>query len=248
MTDPASNTVPIRLVSGKTDGLAPRINRASSYLLSVADGAGGFAAEWRAVDTTGAVGPTGPTGPSGAAGPSGPAGSTGPTGAAGPSGVAGGVGPTGPTGPSGATGSAGLTAGPTGPTGPTGPSGALATGVFRWGTISGPASVATLFLHPGSNTSNGTESFSRRVSTGSLTLTFLRVKIATAFAVASFTVTLRVNGVDTALTVTVAAGATSGSITGGSVSVVDKDLLTLKYTQTTTEAQAALGLALVVGT
>ena len=97
---------------------------------------------------TGAVGPkgdTGAAGPTGAVGPQGEVGSTGPTGAAGPKGDTGATGPKGDTGATGGTGATGATGpqGPMGLMGPLGPQGLPGiSGYFIASTPSTTVSVA----------------------------------------------------------------------------------------------------------
>jgi hypothetical protein len=67
------------------------------------------------------------------------------------------------------------------------------------------------------------------------TVTSLFINYTTAAATADCVYTLRKNGVDTALTVSIAHGATSGSQTGASVSVSVNDVLTLKCVASTTD-------------
>ena len=189
---------------------------------------------------TGNAGPTGATGATGFAGPSGPTGPTAATGSTGPTGVTGPTattGPTGPTGPASAAGPTGAT-GPTGSTGSTGATGVTgATGtqgtanvVFRFGCRTGGGTTGTFFADPyGLDGISSTETFA--LSAASSTITTLRWFSAGSFVNADVTVTLRVNGVDSSLSLTITHGSTTGSASG-SVSIAQNDTLSLKWTQT----------------
>lgn len=181
-----------------------------------------------ATGATGVTGQTGPTGPTAATGSTGPTGVTGPTAA---------TGPTGPTGPASAAGPTGTT-GPTGPTGPTGtqgvtgPTGTQGTAnvVFRFGCRTGGGTTGTFFADPyGLDGISTTETFA--LSAASSTITTLRWFSASAFTAADVTVTLRVNGVDSALTLTIAHGSTTGTASG-SVAIAQNDRISLKWVQT----------------
>ncbi len=197
---------------------------------------------------TGGQGPTGPTGQSGTTGQSGPTGSTaatGSTGPVGPTGPSGQTGPTGTTGPASAAGPTGQT-GPTGPTGPTGSTGVTgATGtagsanvVFRFGWRTGGGATGTFFGDPyGTDATTATEQFS--LSAANSTITTLRYFAATALTTGVLTLTLRVNGVDSSLTLAIAGGSTTG-VSTGSVSISQNDKLSLKWVQSVSPASTVI--------
>jgi|SRR5215204_3277380 len=235
---PLSPALSVRLVSQKTDGQIPRITRASALIV-----AENYALRWVSVTAagaggaTGATGATGPSGTAGAAGATGSTGATGATGAAGSAGSAGAVGATGPVGATGATGSVGGT----GATGATGNAGLIE---YRWGSDAGSGSLSTRYLDIRHTTPSSAELNGRLFAQLAATLTTLRVYADTANSLASCVITLRKNGVDTLLTLVLAASATSASVSS-SVSVVQGDVLSVSYTQSTTENNTALGLRLV---
>lgn len=183
----------------------------------------------RSID--GVAGPTGPTGPAGPAGPAGatgpastvpgptgPTGATGAVGATGPTGAAstipGPTGPTGAAGPTGPTGAASTVPGPTGPTGPTGPMGPFGpTGPTGPAGAAGPgalfvathpiAPVLPRFFAIVGDTSRASDNNSEVPIGVACTFNLLQVH---ATAVGSFTVTLQVNGVSTAMSCTAGTG------------------------------------------
>ena len=194
----------------------------------------------------GPTGPTGPTGSQGLVGPTGPDGLPGTPGAAGstgPTGIQGLVGSTGPTG-SGLTGSTGPTGtqgliGPTGPTGPglTGPTGAQgAVGATGF-------SLSTIHLNSNSNLGNNfyigygyqdvTELQASFLMTRSGTLKNLFVYLSAATGgIATRTFTVRVNSVNSSVTVSITGVAVSGSDTVNSVSVSAGDRVSVLHTAT----------------
>lgn len=129
----------------------------------------------------------------------------------------------------GATGSAGPTgpsAGPTGPTGGVGPTGPGFTGIFIWsGLLPG---FTTANLGWGTTTSNP-ESFTQMLMPRALTIYNLRVNLTVApGGTGSRDVTIRVNGVDTPLTVTLGPSDTTADNLVDTVSVTTRDLLSLQ--------------------
>lgn len=265
---PLSPLVRAGLVSSSRDGLAPRLNRGESVLVSRLV-AGEIQAVWEPISNfgagsgsagaTGATGATGPAGANGAAGAAGATGATGVTGSSGSPGSAGVMGATGPAGSGGAAGATGATgatgsAGAAGATGATGAAGATgATGnvgafSYRWWNQQN-----ALYSHPTtsyvsiySSENVGTQNNSHRQVVQSATLTTMRVALSTAFAGVSVTLTLQKNTIDTAITVTIAAGATSGVFSSGSVSVAPGDRIGMKYAQSGAEANTTLGMSIVV--
>ncbi len=204
---------------------------------------------WRDLGTvSGSVGPTGPTGPSGtpgAVGATGPTGPTGPSGTPGTPGAAGATGPTGPAGPSGTPGAVGAT-GPTGPTGPVGATGggSGAFGRLHWEAQDAPGNTSTNYIGRLDGAPDANEWKSNQVIGGAGSFTTIRIKSSAAIGSSNtITVTLRKNGVDTSLTATLAAGATSATSTGGPVSVVPGDIVSMKYVQSGTAATANINMA-----
>lgn len=204
---------------------------------------------------TGPTGPTGATGQTGSTGNTGPTGftltgPTGPTGATGSTGFTGSAitGPTGRTGPTGSVGVQGITgttgatgtAGTTGPTGRFGPDGAGA-GFFIWDADSAAGNSSTNFVPVDTQTPNTTEYFSNHLVALSKSISVMRARMANTLG-DNLTLTLRKNGVDTALTFTINSGSTSGSIAGQRVDLVRGDRVSVKYVQASTAAQASLFL------
>ena len=161
--------------------------------------------------STGPQGPAGPTGatgaastvpgPTGSTGPQGPQGSTGPTGAnstvPGPTGS---TGPQGPAGPTGATGAASTVPGPTGPMGPTGATGAAGPGALFVATHPVNSTLPRHYAIVGD--SSRTLSTEAVVPMGvACTFNLLRVHPIVS---TDLTVTLMVDGANTALGCTVA--------------------------------------------
>ena len=223
--------VPVIINAAPSEGVSTALARA--------DHQHGVTAAVAPTGPTGPIGLTGPTGPIGLTGPTGPiglTGSTGPiglTGSTGPIGLTGSTGPiglTGPTGPiglTGPTGPIGLT-GPTGPiglTGSTGTTGAIgATGsvgaggaaaILQWGSTSNY--TAGDFLPSWTaGAANASEDEDKKILIpGNATPRTLRnarafVNAAPGGATADI-FTVRVNGVNTGIVVTIAGAATTGS-------------------------------------
>jgi hypothetical protein len=123
--------------------------------------------------------------------------------------------------------------------GPTGPAGSPRA-VFTWTYSNGVATSADRFVQRASTNALSSEAGGQTVVLRPRTLVRLVVTIlGTPYVTDSATFTLRKNGVDTALTLTLAAGATSGSVTG-SVSVAAGDRLTVKLNQSGTESTAGI--------
>jgi hypothetical protein len=200
---------------------------------------------------TGAIGQTGPTGPigdTGATGLQGDTGVIGPTGALGMTGATGLQGNTGPTGALGATGVTGPTGalgmtGATGLQGATGPTGSLgATGVTGSTGPTGPTGShqAFMFYNSGGNLTNnnylqygaqnGTEGTAQILSTRSITVRNLFVSLALPPGVGtSRTFTVRVNGSNTTLAVTISNTSTTGSNTSDIISISAFDLVSILH-------------------
>jgi hypothetical protein len=68
----------------------------------------------------------------------------------------------------------------------------------------------------------------------------LRVNHAVAIAGDTLAWTFRINGVDTALTATVAGGGTTASITGQAVLLSKADVFSMKLLQSSTTTQASM--------
>lgn len=112
--------------------------------------------------------------------------------------------------------------------------------VFSWVYSNGVATSADRWVQRASTTATSQEAGGQTVVVYARTLVRLVVTIlGTPYTTDSATYTLRKNGVDTALTVTLAAGASSASATG-SVSLAPGDRLTMKLNQSGTEATAAI--------
>jgi Collagen triple helix repeat (20 copies) len=150
-----------------------------------------------AMGATGLQGPAGPIGLTGATGPVGPQGALGPAGPPGPVGTIGLTGATGAAGPQGPAG----TQGPTGPQGAQGPVGSVAM-LARMLTIPGTSTQTTSYGAPvGLSTANATESNVYMLSPNA-TVTASNLAVVVTVVVnnnSGRSFTLRLNGVDTAL-------------------------------------------------
>jgi hypothetical protein len=120
--------------------------------------------------------------------------------------------------------------GPTGPTGPTGGTGQ--GGMFAYWN-SGANLANNNFLLYGNMTT--TESFAQIVITKTSTVSNLVVKLVGSGSInpgtGSRTFTIRKNGVNTALSVTITGAATTGSDLVDTVSVAQFDLISIEQTQ-----------------
>lgn len=163
----------------------------------------------------------------------------GPQGPQGPQGAAGAAGPQGPQGPQGAAGAVG----------PQGPQGAAGESIaaYTWGASGPPGVVGLRFLQNNFAVMTATENNGVAVVARAFTLHSLYVQQGAALAVADVTFTVRINGVNTAATVTILAGATSGNITGLSIAVAAGDRLTIGASATTNEGSAAYALRVGIG-
>ena len=190
---------------------------------------------------TGATGPTGPQGPTGPTGPTGPIGATGATGAVGPTGPTGAIGATGAVGPTGPTGAIGATGpigpigptgaigatgpiGLTGPTGPAGPGAGLLTGGPN--AVASPPAFALYQFVPVSGFAFGpVESDNSQLMPATCSADF-KVRFDVPALTRTITFTLRVNGVDSLSTCTVAS---NNNVCSSSPSVLINagDLVTL---------------------
>ena len=205
----------------------------------------------------GSTGPTGFTGPTGAASTvTGPTGFTGPTGAAstvtGPTGFTGPTGAastvTGPTGFTGPTGAASTVTGPTGFTGPIGPTG-------QTGPTGPVSNGGVLFFNSGSNlvntnylTNDAQASVENQAQWPALTTSTcqnLTISLSASPGVGNTrTFTIRKNGVNQTLSVTISDGSTTGFDNTHTVSFSQFDLLSLQHTRTGTPT-ASIGMASV---
>jgi hypothetical protein len=161
-------------------------------------------------------GPRGPAGGAGVEGPQGPTGATGATGPQGDPGLDGATGATGPEGPQGDPGEAG----------DTGPAG-VAPLVF--GASGGPSAIDTdRYLVPGGGNAAISSAELGVPMPVACTITAMYVRATGAGSGTSSTVfTLRKNGVDTALVVTIPLGNTTGNVSG-SISLAAGDSVSIK--------------------
>ncbi len=195
------------------------------------------------------VGATGATGAAGAVGVTGPTGSTGAAGSNGATGATGSNGSNGATGPTGATGATG-TAGTNGATGATGAAGASAP--VSWGSYGTSAINLTTInglFGPifGTTAVGATESLVQSAVSTATSLTNLQVKATNVGASDTLTVTLRVNGVSSALTCQIGSSGTSCQDITHSVPVVAGDLIDVIFAATgvslPVSAQLAYGIS-----
>ena len=175
-------------------------------------------------------GPQGPTGAQGAQGDTGPQGSQGPTGPQGPTGATGSVGSQGATGPQGPQGTQGA-AGPQGSQGPQGPQGPSATVVGGGTGSTNLSATAATFVSAFNSSASGTESAVDQLLPidGTFSQFYIRLDGSPGSG-NSYALTLRKNGVDTALTCTVSGTATECSDTNAadSVSFLAGDIISIK--------------------
>ena len=221
----------IRRVSDALQGMIP----ATLALCALVSDATASRAECRTLAdfSTGAVGATGATGPAGAAGPAGAVGATGAAGAVGATGAAGAVGATGAAGAVGATGAAGATsaAGASGVAG-------QARSAFSWQYTNATNTTLARFLQASGLVLSSEQGRFHVTQATSLIRIVINV-LGAVYTTDTITLTLRKNGVDTALTVALAPAGTTASATA-SVSVAVNDVLTMKVTQSGTESTAAV--------
>jgi hypothetical protein len=186
-------------------------------------GATGATGTAGATGATGAAGATGATGATGAAGATGATGATGAAGAAGATGATGAAGAPGATGATGATGSAGTPGAPgatgaTGATGPAGPGSGILTGVNNVSTFSLDQYVPVT----GYTFTGGGEALNSTVIPATCTADIrVRVDVPTA-ETGGILFALRVNGLDTLTSCTLAPNATScNSVTPQAITAGD---------------------------
>lgn len=120
-------------------------------------------------------------------------------------------------------------------TGDTG-GGGTAFGPLTWNQLSSASGLGTKYLPPYEIAPDAAEYF--QIVAGVGTYTRITVVASVAFTTDTFTYTVRKNGVDTGLTVTLAASATSATGTG-SVSVVDGDRISIKVVQSGSEVKTS---------
>jgi hypothetical protein len=147
--------------------------------------------------------------------------------------------PQGPQGPQGAPGAAGAA-------GPQGAQGVSNTVLFVWAATIAQAVTTIRYLKIcGNTTPSNIESTSELRVQRDGTLTTLRIHHAVANA-DSFIYTVRVNGVDTALTVTMAGGAVTNTATAA-IAVNNGDIVSVKTVQSSTTAGASMEPRATVG-
>lgn len=126
--------------------------------------------------------------------------------------------------------------------GPQGPAGGEA---YRWFTIAGAAVTSDRFLDLGELAVIAQELRSKRLVLRPTTITKLRVYFTVPYAVATATLCLRKNGVDTSLVGTIAPG-TQTLLVSSSVVIAAGDAISLRITLSSAEANAGLGASAVV--
>lgn len=163
---------------------------------------------------------------------------SGPTGATGATGPTGATGATGPTGPTGPTGDTGPNTGPTGPTGPTGATGVTgATGPLTYDLVYSllQSSIATnanrwLGIIIANQTSYVKAQQYIAPRNGNISNLFVFVTNASAGATGDVLMTVRINNIDSALTITAnQAGSSDANYSddANTVSVVQGDSIVL---------------------
>jgi hypothetical protein len=150
-----------------------------------------------------------------AMGATGSAGATGPTGPIGPTGA------TGPTGPTGATG-------PIGPQGPAGPTGSIIGGTTFNNNLPGGSDTFVTLFADFSNTETDVEH--AMPVAGALSMLFVRItgNLGTAGSGHSYTITVRQNETDTAVSCVILETATSCTDATNTVTFAVGDLLSLR--------------------
>ncbi|HVY27025.1 MAG TPA: hypothetical protein VHB79_10760 [Polyangiaceae bacterium] len=129
--------------------------------------------------------------------------------------------------------------------GPQGPAGSD-SGVLTWNGSQAAANTSDNFLPTYAAVPDTNEYKSGQLIATATTLTTIRVASFTVLGSSNtITFTLRKNGVDTGLTVTLGVGATSAVATG-SVSVAPGDMLTMKAVQSGNGTAGAWGLVVAV--
>lgn len=118
-----------------------------------------------------------------------------------------------------------------------------------WSALDTNNTTATRFLNQaGSNvTAASNEDGSINIQGWTGILTALYFRFGTALAAANTTITVRINGVDTALTLTVNSGTQTGSITGLAIAVAAGDRVTVSITTSAADATSSRPRATVVG-
>jgi hypothetical protein len=127
-----------------------------------------------------------------------------------------------------------------------GPTGAAGAEAYRFFCIAGAATTSDRFIELRGSAVQASEIRAKRRMPRNTTLTDLRVYFKTAHAVANATITVRLNGVDTGLSGVINASAQTLTVSGGSVSVVAGDALSVKIALSSAEANATLGVSVVV--
>lgn len=116
---------------------------------------------------------------------------------------------------------------------------------FGFGNANAPSTTTTQFEYPlgvGANGYNATES-SRQLSIGQTTITAFYLSVGTApGGVTTRTAMIRNNTANTAAAVTLTGVATTGNITGQSISIAQTDLQALQLTETGTPAADTNGV------
>lgn len=109
----------------------------------------------------------------------------------------------------------------------------------------GTITVGTFYGCPGTATLSGLESNRKiLVSKGTIIGMYFQT---TAVMTGVFTATVRKNGVDTAMTMTIATGSAAAtySVLTGSFDVADGDAISIKFTQATANATIVFGFSLI---
>lgn len=118
--------------------------------------------------------------------------------------------------------------------------------VALFGNLNGATiTVGTFYGCPGVANLSGLES-SRKIIVSKGTIIGMYFQ-TTGVMTGVFTATVRKNGVDTGMTMTIATGSAAAiySITSGSFDVVDGDAISIKFTQATLNATIVFGFSLI---
>lgn len=110
--------------------------------------------------------------------------------------------------------------------------GGSAFGAITWNPLNNMGVSGTLYLLPGEGAQSTTEYFALIAGPG----TFTKLAVVASFSMStdSVTFTLRINGIDTGLIVTLAPGTTS-AVGLGSVAVFEGDRVSIKMVQSGTQ-------------
>lgn len=127
-----------------------------------------------------------------------------------------------------------------------GPTGAAGAEAYRLFSLAGAATTSARYLSTIGNSVQASETLGKRKIPRATTFSTLRVYFTNAYVTANATITLRVNGSNTALSGVISAAGQTLAVTGGSVVVAAGDSISVQITLDSAEANATLGVSAVV--